>query len=56
MIGHWDDYDDSEYPYETVKGWRYPGDPHDVTVAVRALLAAKHPVIYAGQGIFYADA
>jgi acetolactate synthase-1/2/3 large subunit len=56
MIGHWDEYDDSVYPYETVQGWRYPGDPQDVTVAVRALLAAKHPVIYAGQGIFYADA
>lgn len=56
MIGHWDDYDEELYPYETVKGWRYPGDPHDVSQAVRALLAAKHPVLYAGQGIFYADA
>jgi acetolactate synthase-1/2/3 large subunit len=39
-----------------VKGWKYPGDPRDVEVAVRALLAAKKPIIYAGQGIFYGDA
>ncbi|MDQ1280576.1 MAG: hypothetical protein QG670_1839 [Thermoproteota archaeon] len=54
--GNWVDYDDEKYSYEPVKGWRYQGDPRDVEVAVRALLAAKSPVIYAGQGIFYADA
>jgi acetolactate synthase-1/2/3 large subunit len=31
-------------------------DPQDVTEAVDALLAAKRPVIVAGQGIFYAQA
>jgi acetolactate synthase-1/2/3 large subunit len=53
---NWSDYDETEFPYEPVKGWKYPGDPHDVEVAVRALLAAKQPIIYAGQGIFYGDA
>ncbi|MGD0328871.1 MAG: thiamine pyrophosphate-dependent enzyme [Nitrososphaeria archaeon] len=53
---NWGDYDNTKYPYEPVKGWRYPGDPRDVEVTVKALLAAKKPVIYAGQGIFYADA
>jgi thiamine pyrophosphate-dependent acetolactate synthase large subunit-like protein len=53
---NWSDYDEAEYPYTPVKGWTYPGDPRDVEVAVRALLAAKKPSIYAGQGIFYGDA
>lgn len=56
LMGNWEDYDEVKFPYEPVKGWRYPGDPCDVRVAVRALLAAKRPVIYAGQGIFYGDA
>ncbi|MCJ7610399.1 thiamine pyrophosphate-binding protein [Candidatus Bathyarchaeota archaeon] len=50
------DYDEARYPYTAVKGWKYPGDPRDVEVAVRALTSAASPVIYAGQGIFYADA
>jgi acetolactate synthase-1/2/3 large subunit len=50
------EYEESEYPYARVRGWKYPGDPRDVEVAVRALLNAKKPLIYAGQGIFYADA
>jgi len=50
------EYDESEFPYVPVKGWRHKGDPGDVKVAVRALLAAKRPLIYAGQGIFNADA
>jgi acetolactate synthase-1/2/3 large subunit len=50
------EYDNSIYPYTPVKGWKYPGDPRDIKIAIRALLSAKKPVIYAGQGIFYADA
>jgi acetolactate synthase-1/2/3 large subunit len=50
---NWGEYDETEFPYLPVKGWKYPGDPRDVEVAVRALLAAKKPIIYAGQGIFY---
>ncbi len=47
---------------ETVAGYQSPpstqasGDPQDVDEVVEALLAAKHPVIVAGQGIFYAEA
>lgn len=54
--GNWDDYDEAMYPYETVKGWRCMGDTRDVEVATRALLAASRPVLYAGQGVFYAEA
>lgn len=51
-----EDYDDARFPYRPVKGWKTAGDPRDVEVAVRALLAAKNPLIYAGQGVFHADA
>ena len=50
------EFDDSKFSYEPVKGWRPAGDPRDVKAAIRALLAAKNPVIYVGQGIFWADA
>jgi len=51
-----EEYDDAKFPYKPVKGWKTMGDPHDVEVAVRAILTAKNSLIYAGQGIFYADA
>ena len=47
---------DSEFSYRPVKGWKPAGNPKDVKVAVRALLAAEKPVIYVGQGVFWADA
>jgi acetolactate synthase-1/2/3 large subunit len=50
------DYDEALYPYESPPGWRPQGDPRDVERAVRTLLAAKNPILYAGQGVFYADA
>ena len=51
-----EDYDNEEYPYTPVKGWKPSGDPADVEKAVKALLNAKNPMIFAGQGIFFADA
>ena len=50
------EYDPEEDPYRPVKGWRSAPDPADVGAAARALLAARRPLIYAGEGIFYADA
>lgn len=47
---------DSDFNYERVKGWKSQGDPHDVEVAVRALLNAKYPVLFAGEGVLKADA
>ena len=44
------------FDYRPVKGYRSAGDPEDVAAAVRALLAAKTPVIYAGQGVLWAEA
>ena len=50
------DYDETKFPYMNVKGWRVQADPRDVELAVKALLAANKPVIYAGQEVFYNDA
>src|SRR5262249_62248191 len=35
---------------------RQAGDPEAVAQAARALLAAQHPIIHAGQGVLYAEA
>src|SRR5262249_9805476 len=50
------EYDTDEHPYTPVKGWRSGPDPDDVTAAVKALLAAKSPLIYVGEGVYYGDA
>jgi thiamine pyrophosphate-dependent acetolactate synthase large subunit-like protein len=50
------EYDDDQYPYTPVKGWRTAPDPDDVKAAIGALRAAKDPLIYAGEGVYYADA
>jgi acetolactate synthase-1/2/3 large subunit len=50
------EYDTDEHPYTPVKGWRSGPDPDDVTAAVKALLDAKSPLLYAGEGVYYADA
>jgi len=50
------EYDDDEHPYMPVKGWRWAPDPDDVGAAVKALLAAKNPLLYVGEGIYYGDA
>jgi len=52
----YEEFDESLLDYKPVKGWKSAGDPHDVKVAVRALLSAKNPLIYAGEGVFYAQA
>ena len=49
------EYDEEAYPYTPVKGWRSAPDPADIAAAVDALLDAKHPLLYAGEGVFYAD-
>lgn len=44
------------FPYAPVQPRRAEGDPQDVREAARLLLAAKSPVIHAGQGVLYAEA
>jgi thiamine pyrophosphate-dependent acetolactate synthase large subunit-like protein len=50
------EYDEAEHPYTPVKGWRSGPDPDDVKTALRALLGAKDPLLYVGEGVLYADA
>jgi thiamine pyrophosphate-dependent acetolactate synthase large subunit-like protein len=49
------EYDDVEFPYVPVQAWKSQADPDDVKAAVELLLKAKNPVLYVGQGVFYAD-
>ena len=50
------EYDENEYPYTPVKGWKSAPDPDDVKAAVQALLHAREPLLYVGEGVFYSDA
>ncbi len=50
------EYDEDEYPYTPVKGWRSAPDPDEVKAVAKAILAAKNPLIYAGEGVLYAQA
>jgi acetolactate synthase-1/2/3 large subunit len=50
------EYDEDEYPYTPVKGWKSAPDPDDVKTAVRALLRAQNPLLYVGEGVFYGQA
>src|SRR6185437_7731986 len=49
-------YEEDEHPYTPVKGWRSGPDPDDVKSAVKVLLGAKHPLLFVGEGVLYADA
>jgi thiamine pyrophosphate-dependent acetolactate synthase large subunit-like protein len=42
--------------YKSPKRVRSAGDPAAIAAAVKALLKAKCPLVYVGQGVFYADA
>ena len=50
------EYDEDAHPYTPVKGWRSAPDPDDVQAAVQALLRAQSPLLYVGEGVFYAQA
>jgi acetolactate synthase-1/2/3 large subunit len=50
------EYDEDQVPYTPVKGWRSGPDPDDVKAAIQALRTAKDPLLYVGEGVYYADA
>ncbi len=50
------DYDETQYPYTPVEAWKSQADPDMVRTVVKAILAARKPVLYVGQGVLYADA
>ena len=45
-----------DFQYEPVMTTRFGPDPEAVRVAARALVEARRPVIYAGQGVHWSDA
>jgi len=51
-----EEFADVMFQYKPVKGAKTAGDPADVREVVKALIAAKNPVIRAGQGILFAGA
>jgi acetolactate synthase-1/2/3 large subunit len=51
-----EEFADASFQYKSVKGAKTAGDPADVTKVVKALIAAKNPVLRAGQGILLAGA
>ena len=48
--------DEASMTYEPVKATRSQGDPEDVDRVAQVVLDAQSLVIYAGQGVLYADA
>ena len=51
-----DEVGETALAYQPVKVSSATGDPRDVDEAARVLLEARSPVIYAGQGVLYAEA
>src|SRR5437016_5085191 len=45
-----------EHEYKPVKTTSSSGNPDDVDAAMRVLIEAKQPLLFAGQGILYAEA
>lgn len=51
-----EEFTDELIRYSPVKGVKTAGDPADVREVAKALIAAKNPVIRAGQGVLFANA
>ena len=51
-----EEFDDARFQYKPVKGAKSAGDPADVKEVVKALIAAKNPVIRSGLGVLFACA
>ena len=51
-----EEFPDDKYSYTPAAEIKSLGNPHNIEVAVRALLNAMNPLIYAGEGALYAEA
>src|SRR3989304_265504 len=51
-----EEFDDAKFQYKPVRSVRPSGDPDDIRQVAKLLIAAKNPVIRAGQGVLYAGA
>ncbi len=50
------EYEEGDHPYTPVQPLRWGPDPDGVKAAVRAVLAARRPLLYVGEGVFYGQA
>jgi acetolactate synthase-1/2/3 large subunit len=48
--------DVKRFNYQPVEGWKSGGNPQDVEKAYKALQEAKNPLLYVGEGVYYAGA
>ena len=51
-----EEFPDSAFQYKPVKATKSAGDPADIRAVAKALIAAKSPIIRAGQGVLFAQA
>lgn len=51
-----EEFTDTKFQYKPVKRRKTAGDPADVKEVVKAIIAAKNPIIRAGQGILFSGA
>ena len=51
-----EELDDAKFQYKPVKATKSAGNPADIKIVARALIAAKSPVIRSGQGVLFANA
>jgi len=47
---------DTKFQYKPIKATKSAGDPADVKAVVKALIAAKSPIVRTGQGVLFAQA
>jgi thiamine pyrophosphate-dependent acetolactate synthase large subunit-like protein len=51
-----EEFDDAKFQYTPVKATKSAGDPADIRIVAKALIAAMNPVIRVGQGVLFASA
>jgi thiamine pyrophosphate-dependent acetolactate synthase large subunit-like protein len=51
-----EEFDDAKFQYTPVKAVKSAGDPADIRIVAKSLIAAKKPIIRAGQGVIHANA
>jgi acetolactate synthase-1/2/3 large subunit len=51
-----EEFDDAKFQYTPVKAVKTAGDPADIRIVAKALIAANNPIIRAGQGVLHASA
>ncbi len=51
-----EEFEDTKFQYSPIVGWKASGNSRDIEVATRGILSALNPLIYVGEGVYYAKA